>query len=210
MSQDFKKILGPYATKCNGVTLANGARTVPVLERLQVEVGFTCMLGNKGPHFSIGHHAQEARLVGGQLVVRKDGGESFGVFSQIPSDVPELDFLRPALPFHLFDPDHGPMHYEANALYWLHLETGEITRREYDPDPWQTFLDHVCWGTLAGDKEAELARLKLDLTQVSDDARKLWLQNRLPKLIERFHQIVEEIGLSSELGAAKQWFAEAV
>lgn len=48
-----------------------------------------------------------------------------------------------------------PMHYIANAKYWHEMANGKLQRRQYDPDPRETFVGHCLLGVLKTDPRAK-------------------------------------------------------
>lgn len=189
MREEFKKTTPWVFTKDGNV--------------IRYDYGFTCFQGNQGPYFSITGEEWRARRGSEPLPAGRDCLSCGCLHDYIPK---ALAFLRPAIPFHLFDPDHGPMHYEADALFRLHQADGEHTDDriyrvgEHDPDPMVCFKSHVCFGLLPTDAESELQSLLI----ISDDGRKLWLRNRLPALREKFIEtVVKGLGLETEYENAR-------
>ncbi len=180
MNRDFKKVT-PWVFTGEGTVV-------------RYEYGFTCMRGNRGPYFSITGEEWAAHRGETPLPAGRDCISCGCLHSGLPDD------LKAAVPFHLFDPTYGPMHYEANALYNLGLATGEYdgtlhAPKEWDPDPMACFKSGVCWGALSTDTEFELESLR----RISRDGWKLWLDNRLPLLRMRFLEtVVHGLKLKSE------------
>lgn len=173
---------------------------------LQYDYGFSCIKGNNTPHFYItGTERMAVQNTIGQWL--PTGRELSG--GCLHNTVPEL--LKDAVAFHGFSPDDGPTHYVENGLYRLKQNAGEYdgtihTVREHDPDPWKVFLSHICFGQLREDKDINLNLLRRDLTDISEVGRKLFLQNRLPKLKLRFLEIIQELDLMEELDEAMLFF----
>src|SRR5262245_17517969 len=89
----------------------------------KITYGFSCIEGNSGPYFSITGEAwkrDERAYARGELKPRGRDGVMFGQCHDtlIPCS-PHSALFKRAAQFHLFDPNEGPMHYTANALYWL-------------------------------------------------------------------------------------------
>jgi hypothetical protein len=191
--QDFKK-----TTEAFSVNAKDYENTL-----VRAEYGFSCIAGNSGPYFAVTAEEWYCSTEG-----KPRGREPLacGMLHDRILSIPSLaKLLERALPFHLFDPDRGPMHYEANGLYWLEMYDGKHERRTYDPDPVATFKSHVCFGSLAGDSDAEIESvLGSDKT-----TRVAWLAARLPRLREAFRAMVAELGMTAELDLALTQYASA-
>ena len=101
-----------------------------------IEYGLHYLGGNPGPYVFVTADVENAR---GRV-------ESCGTQPDVVARF--APHLAPLQALHLSDPQRGPMHYEANALYWWELATGcsRWPRREWDPDPRATFESHVNFG----------------------------------------------------------------
>ena len=82
--------------------------------------------------------------------------------------------LAPTLKWHGSFVRSGPMHYVANARYWLeqHYGVSRWSRRSYDPDPLEAFKRVVVFGAVASDQAIPTL-----------DALDAWCAERLPALI---------------------------
>lgn len=203
---DYKKVTPWYFAPSDSA----GPREV-----FHIDYGFTAIRGNRGPYFSMTHECYVARPGNVPLPTKRE--VSFGIVSASLIDAVPLPLqaaLRTANAFHLFDPISGPMHYEANGLYWLAQAAGEyddgpsyLRPREGDPDPWKAFLRHVAMGQLSED-QGSTNSLRRTLTEISVEGRKLWLRNRLPLLKEAFAKAIMALDLDAELAQAQAFFAE--
>ncbi len=93
---------------------------------------------------------------------------------------PELVDL---IPFHLTNESGIPMHYEANALYWLGVANFTVVARDTPADALRHFKNSVLWGSLSEDRTDEIPSLK---------AASKWLSDRLPKLQEMFKVVLKK------------------
>lgn len=91
--------------------------------------------------------------------------------------------------WHLCAIDSGPMHYEANAIFWAEIAQGKRERKPGDPDPIVAFKHTVVWGALEG--ETDDAMLRHILTCDADFIR-TFLAARLPALMKKFHAEIDE------------------
>lgn len=108
-------------------------------------------------------------------------------------------FLTPYLKYHLFDSKKGPMHYIENAIFWAEMASGVVERRQYDPDPIETFKSTICFGGAKTDKDEDLNeffnfRLKGQVRPVLTS----WLEARLPNLMENFWADMEKLGFDKK------------
>lgn len=114
--------------------------------------------------------------------------------------------IAPVLRWHLFGfkgSDHpGPMHYEANAIYWADVATGRERGSEYQSTPpVECFKHTVVFGALEDDAgEPWTLAPKVETTEEAENAwggpgtlREMvpgplveWLRARLPRLFEAF------------------------
>lgn len=92
-------------------------------------------------------------------------------------------FLAPSLKWHLSGQRSGPMHYVANARYWLEQINGifRFERKTYDPDPVAAFKSTVVFGAVAGDAIPALEDLDT------------WCAARLPALLATMTAETEEV-----------------
>jgi hypothetical protein len=168
---------------------------------IRFDYGFSCYPGNGQPYFSITGEEWEARAGANPSPRGRDCISCGCLHRQIPAS---LEALRAAVPYHLFGTTHGPMHYQANALYRLQQAAGDFDGtihqpKPNDPDPFMLFKSHVCFGQLATDTEADVKVL----LRTGVDDHKLWLANRLPHLMLRFQEVVvKRLGLENEYKSA--------
>lgn len=112
---------------------------------------------------------------------------SFGcLHSQIAALMPDL---APLIPFHLVDILGSPMHYKANATYWLE---GSVFARNVEETAAQCieyFKSTVLWGLFRSDiNDSDIPTLKeLDA----------WLAKRLPLIREKFHEMLKAIDMGT-------------
>lgn len=178
-------------------------------EVFRIIYGFTAFKGNAGPYFGVTHERYGSKRGKCEPSKREVG---FGTVSHEMIDwLPEAEqkALRTANAFHLFEPSTGPMHYEANALYFLKMAFGETNETWSVPDPWRAFLRHIAYGLIPEDTQTTSA-LREDMSDLSEAERMLWLRDRLPQLQLKFRSVVTELGLEKELADARMFFvAEA-
>ena len=116
--------------------------------------------------------------------------------------------------WHLVSQSGLPIHYEANAIYWLEYILG-VSRwpaHSYTTDPIEAFKHTIVFGAVAGDQEAldailarfEQAKAVPNLGQASlyaasneaVSAVRAWLAKRLPELREAFMADMLAAGVS--------------
>jgi len=129
--------------------------------QMTVRYGFHWIKGNRRPYFSI--TADILRLVGNHRWAEYAGG---CLHEDIVKHFP---MLEPLIKWHLADDDGKPMHYAANAAYWLeHVHrisqwNGDNEINEIDP--WEAFQKSVVFGACYLDDQAVkklLALIKFD------------------------------------------------
>lgn len=176
--------------------------------------GFFCAKGNAGPYLSMRSERWESR--NGRPFGREPA-ETGRTIGRHTLEAPDLAFLAPLLPFAMFEPESGPVHYEANALFWLDLIKNPAKART-DDRPVEAFLQHVCWGTLPDDVDALAAGRLLAATLANlcgEDheqrrgIQKQWLRQRLPALKQRFVEVVKQVDLEEQLNEARKWFRDS-
>lgn len=151
--------------------------------RAHLEVGFT-RIGEQDPYFHV--------LAGVEHKLRNNRWESaYGRFACCADHeaarryFPEVANL---IRWHLSAIHSGPMHYEANAIFWAEVAQGLKPRGAYDPDPVEAFKHTVVFGALAGDGNPADAAVTASLTT---DELRTWLRARLPALMAQFKADVE-------------------
>jgi hypothetical protein len=111
-------------------------------ERMRVEYGMHT-IGKQAPYFSITAEQRGPR-----------GFEAGGcLHDEIRKHFPEL---APLIRWHLWD-HHGPMHYSANAIFFLQLHYGvaEYCQAEDSGKDWlSVFKSHIGFDLLPSDKTA--------------------------------------------------------
>lgn len=107
----------------------------------RVTFGFHYLQGNRRPYFSITSD------------IRENGREYAGgcCHEEVAKHFPRL---RPLIKWHCVDDDAHPMHYEANAAFWLEYFHGinKYERKSYDPDPLEAFKHTVVFGAVDTDE----------------------------------------------------------
>jgi hypothetical protein len=146
--------------------------------RIRVRFGLDKVGGNRYAHFSITGETE-----------RRERGrwaeDSCGcIHEEIRKHFPELAKF---IPFHLCDETGEPMHYVANAMYWLRgANHAERFVRELPAKCIEHFKSTVLWGVLPEDMNAEVPGL------YRQEGEK-WLAARLPKLVEKFNEAMAEM-----------------
>lgn len=114
------------------------------------------------------------------------------------SIVKRLPDLAPLVQWHLVSTD-GPLHYLANALYWMDFIKGiyKLKPESNVKDPGRSitveaFKNTVVWGAIPGDTDADLEKMTGagDRALVGD-----MLQARLPALMEKFLSVMKQWGV---------------
>jgi hypothetical protein len=135
-----------------------------------------CQLGEQRPYFSITANLKEGIHV-----------SSGCLHDEIARHAPELaDLIR----WHLADDRGQPLHYVANALYWLELHQQGKPSGVHGKDPLQVFKDHVLFGERAAD-EADLARVL-----AGGESPAAWLERRTWTLQESFRKAMARHGVA--------------
>ena len=137
--------------------------------RIRAEYGWH-QTGQQEPYWSV--TAEQERHERGKW--REDSGGT--MHDAIRGHFP---FLAPTLKWHLSFQKSGPLHYEANARYWLekHYGVSKWAAQPYDPDPLGAFKSTVVFGALPEDQGVP------SLEQLT-----AWCAARLPRLLEAMHQ----------------------
>lgn len=91
--------------------------------------------------------------------------------------------LGPSIKWHLSFTKSGPMHYEANARFWLekHYGVSKWDARDYDPVPLDAFKRQVVFGAVEGDVMPTL------------DGLAAWCAARQPHLIAAMHADIDPL-----------------
>ncbi len=195
-SKDFKKTTPWF--------YSGGGKTVT-----RYDYGFTCFAG-QAPYFSVTGEEWAAKRSGNEPVPAGRDCISCGcLHDRFPKDA---RFLREAVPFHLFTPEQGPMHYFENAKYRHNQASGELDGTIHDPardpfapkTPWELFEGSVLWGVLEGDEEWKLEAVK----RVGPETLQVWLADRLVRLNEKFIEVMASIGAEDLLVEASAWHRE--
>jgi len=147
-----------------------------------VHAGLT-KLGQQTPYISV--TVDVYRRVRGRLVE-----DSFGCQHDLAVKLfPEVAGL---IPLHLVAWDGEvatPLHYKANARYWLEMATGQSkwTRRPYDPDPIEAFQSTVVWGA-APEFDTEVP----DLAELDE-----WLDARQAHISAKVAESLNTLGIET-------------
>jgi len=102
---------------------------------VSVKAGLSFLRGNKAPYLSV---TAEVRNVRGRVM---SAGQQHDLVLRLWPDLEDLCAM------HLWTVGEGPLHYEANALYWweMHHGWGKWKPRE-GQDPAAFFRRHTRWG----------------------------------------------------------------
>lgn len=137
--------------------------------RIRATFGLQKLQGNQYAYFSI--TGETERRERGRWA--EDAGGC--IHDEIREHLPELaEFIV----WHLVDETGTPMHYEANAIYWLQVANHAQNAPETPAKALEHFKSTVLWGVLPEDETQEVPALR--------KADK-WLADRLPKLQAAFH-----------------------
>lgn len=130
---------------------------------------------NQDAHFSIVCDIEERR---GTRWYDIGGGAAHSLIAK------HFPKLAPLIKWHLCGIESGPMHYLANAMYWLDIAAGRVPPSQYGPEPMEAFKSTIVYGALPVDAAFDLDRApaSLDRTVIEH-----WLKVRLPALLEAFH-----------------------
>lgn len=135
---------------------------------------------NQAPYFSI--TAEIDRAIPGGRWYDDSGGM---LHDEIAFHFPKLE---PYLKWHLVGED-GPMHYIANAKYWLDVATGKISNTG-NANPTEAFYSTIVMGALPDDTSTIP-----DFLEASWAEFKQWLEERLPRLMEAWRDDMEKLGV---------------
>ena len=135
-------------------------------------------IGEQAPYFSVTAETYDRHARRHEPRIVRDGRSYWLGGCGCQHDTVRRVFpeLAPFLDWHLSFAD-GPMHYEANALYWADHVAGRVKPSEYDPkdrDYAAIFRERVCLAD--GETAPDFA---------DRDATAAWLRARLPRLVER-------------------------
>lgn len=135
---------------------------------------------NQEPYFSLtGEIQRQAR---NNRWMEDSGGQ---LHDELIKHFPQL---REIADWHLVSPA-GPMHYIANAKYWLDVWDNY---QEGSEKPFDAFASTIVWGALPG--ETGCAALASKMTRRWGEVRD-WLELRLPLLQRAFRNDMEAIGV---------------
>lgn len=142
--------------------------------RIQAQYGWQ-QIGEQEPYWSVTGTIERRTGLGW----REDSGGM--LHAEVAKHFP---FLAPTLKWHLSSQQSGPMHYVANARYWLEQVNGIFhwERHSYDPDPLEAFMNQVVFGEVETD-----SRLP------SLDDLDAWCAARLPALLAKMTADTEEV-----------------
>jgi hypothetical protein len=120
---------------------------------LVVQYGFDVKFArdcNQAPHFSITAEMYEPYRQPGEPRKRHSNGKTMWLNSCgcLHDDIRKMaPHLAPLIRWHLVAVGEGPMHYVANAIYWMEKVHGisQWEQKSYDPDPMAAFKSTVCW-----------------------------------------------------------------
>jgi hypothetical protein len=187
-------------------------------EKMRVTYGFDVAFARnykQAPYFSI------------TCDIRDNHGDAGGgaAHEKIAKVFPELARF---IPWHLTSWDKGPMHYEANAMYWFR-KIGLPKEKSYDPDPEEAFKSTIVFGALPSDErtweamrgallERQVPRADLDKGIFDGKQEALfaaprkpieqecaaWLKSRLPLLLQAFVATMEAAGLAEKTDDATE------
>lgn len=127
-----------------------------------------------GPYFAItcDIRTERGRDVGGGAMLE-------GIARTFP------ETLGPYIKWHLVSFDRGPMHYEANALYWAGM-SGYCDGEPNDPPNADHFRSTVVYGAVEGDTDT-------DPMELSADELSEWLRARYPALMQAFREDMRKL-----------------
>jgi hypothetical protein len=160
--------------------------------RLEVKYGFQ-KLGNQEPYFAITADLYYYRKNHRWSMV------SCGCQHDLIAE--KLPELKPLLKWHLSFEDSGPMHYEANGIFWWERSLLKELVPAYRGDTCaigekalENFKSTIVYGT-----SPEFDRIdEVFLTKRSDHDKafmKVWLRKRLPEVMESFRKDMKEFGV---------------
>ena len=152
--------------------------------RIRAKYGFTKFEG-QDPYWSVTGEIQ--RKAKNDWWMEDSSGRVHG---EIAKRFPEL---APAIRWHLCGVPSGPMHYEANGLYWWEHYTGARLVDRCSMGQHRTsqeageayFKSTIVFGALPDDK--------LPPVTTSNAGVRAWLQGRLPRLMEIFRADVDKL-----------------
>lgn len=150
--------------------------------RIKAEYGIDYDFGRRNkqsPHFAVTGTIEEYR--GARW--RDYGGGM--VHRDVARHFPQL---AKYLKWHLVSLE-SPLHYLANARYWWDMATGKgpWKRESYDPDPLEAFKSTIVFGGIEGEELLPASSPWADV--------KVWLDSRLPFLMENFEADMKELGV---------------
>lgn len=146
--------------------------------RIRVEYGWH-VIGTQDPYWSIT----------GTIERMSGTGWRDDAAGCLHDDIAEhFPHLAPTIRWHLSFQSSGPLHYVANARYWLeqHYGVSRWERRSYDPNPLEAFKRTVVFGAVESDLEVP--------TLENLDA---WCADRLPALLDAMRHDIGSVLLQS-------------
>jgi hypothetical protein len=151
-------------------------------EKTVIRYGFEYLGGNPDPHFYVTCDTYEKRRGG-----RWEDAGGGAAHEHISKIAPQL---IPIIRWHLCGMDTGPMHYEANAIFWAEVAQGKHERKSYDPDPLAAFRTTVVFGAVESDGTDADAAVTATLTP---DELRSWLRARFSALMAAFRRDVDAV-----------------
>jgi hypothetical protein len=147
-------------------------------QRIQAQYGWNQgwnQTGEEEPYWSVTGTIERFTGYGWR---EDSGGMLHGEIAQ------HFPFLKPGLKWHLSSQQSGPIHYVANARYWLEQVNGifKFERHSYDPDPLAAFKSTVVFGAVESD--AEIPTL---------DTLDAWCAARLPALLAKMKEETDAV-----------------
>lgn len=141
---------------------------------------------NQAPHFSM--ICEVEVQIGSQEWLYTRGGRDDVIISRHFPD------LAPLQRWQLCALGEGPLHYLANALFWLDRAAERIPRgtSSIDKQAIDLFRETIIYGELPVDGAWDLSR---DPKTLDREAVRAWLEARLPALLERFEADMRAAGV---------------
>ena len=152
--------------------------------KLIVSYGFN-KIGEQEPYFSI---TADQRVLSHRTKkwLEYSGG---CLHDTIEEKLPEL---QPLIKWHLCGKESGPMHYIANGLFWWERSKLDHCVQAYSGDTtafgeqaWEYFKSTIVFGAIEEDFPQDQTK----------ESIQLYLENRLPKLMEKFHEDMKTFGI---------------
>lgn len=149
-------------------------------DSVQAEIGFQ-KLGVQEPYFHV---------LAGEYDRRERGYACCANHKLFAEKFPEFAHLAK---WHLVSIRSGPMHYEANAIYWSEKARGvsKWDKSPGEPDPVEAFKSTVVFGAALGHDTASLDAGPMHPWLFEPEALKAWLEIRKPMLMAKFHEEID-------------------